>query len=165
MRSLSFLPILLSLSLFTGVASGQGRYDLPEQGQQPLQSGMKNWEQPSLGGSLKDGKTNSKPVIKKVKGAGLKKRKTGTIPTPGIHESASQQDGMKRAKKSQFGSSKTGLIGMGYNQPGNPGSTSFLDGYLLKSMHSDGLARKRTRSEEKPTNNLSPQGKTTTSKF
>jgi hypothetical protein len=67
---------------------------------------------------------------------------------------------MQQDSEAQIGASGRPLLNMG----NNPGSTSFLDGYLLKSLHDDGLAREKPRREDEPKDDLLLQG-TTSSKY
>jgi hypothetical protein len=162
---LFFPAFLITILLFAGVASGQGRYELQEQGQQPLQSDMANREQQGPDGSKVIVKSSSKAKNKKApRVSGIKKSAKGTVPKPDSFGPSSRQYGMEQAKEQQVGVSGSGLLGMGDNQSGSSGSTSFLDGYLLKSLRDDGLARKKSRSEDKTKDDLPLRGKNT-SKF
>jgi len=141
------------------VASGQGRYelpeqgpqplqnDLPEQGPQPLQSDLPNPEQSSLNGPKSIDESNSKAKNQKAPGAaGIKKSAQGASSKPYSFGPASGQYGVPQASGLKIGSS--------------PGSTSFLDGYLLKSLHDDGLARKKPTAEDTPKDDSLLPGKT-----
>jgi len=138
---------LITLLAFAGVARGQGRYELPEQGPQPLQSDLANPEQPGLAGPQSIDVSNSKAKNQKASGAaGIKKSAPGASPKPYSFGPASGQYGVPQAKALQIGSS--------------PGSTSFLDGYLLKSLHDGDLASKKPRAEDKPKDDLLLPGQT-----
>ena len=141
-RRIAVLAFLITLLIFAGVASGQGRYelpeqgpqplqnDLPEQGPQPLQSDLANPEQPGLAGPKSINESNSNAKNQKAPGAaGIKKSAKAASPKPYSFGPVAGQYGVPQARVPQIGSS--------------PGSTSFLDGYLLKSLHDDGLARKK----------------------
>jgi hypothetical protein len=184
-RRLSVFAFLITLLIFAGVASGQGRYelpeqgpqplksdlpeqgpqplksDLPDQGPQPLQGDLANPEQPSLVGPKSIDKSGSKAKkLKAPRAAGIKKSAKGASPKSDSFGPASGQHGVQQARGPQSGVSRSGLLNTGNNQVSSPGSTSFLDGYLQRSLHDDGLARKKPRGEDKPKDDLLLQGKT-----
>ncbi|MGP8106608.1 MAG: hypothetical protein ACLQLE_12040 [Desulfobaccales bacterium] len=176
-RRLSVLASLITLLIFAGVARGQGRYelpeqgpqplqnDLPEQGPQPLQGDLANPEQPGLNGPKSIDQSGFKTTNQKAPtAAGIQKSAKGASPKPDSFGPASGQHGVQQAGGPQIGVSRSGLLNMGNNQVSNPGSTSFLDGYLLRSLHDDGLARKKPAGEDKPKDDLLLPGKTS-SKF
>lgn len=152
----------MALLLLGGVAWAQGRDDLQDQGQQqPLQTDMVNKDQQSL--DLSIDRHNSKAKNKKAARVKDIKKSTETgSPKAESFGPSSRQYGMSNAqsKGPQFGALGSGLIGKGYNQSSSFGSTSFLDGYLLKSLHDEGIARKKPRNEEKPKDDLRLRGKT-----
>ncbi len=172
-RRLLVFAFLIDILIFAGVASGQGRYelpeqgqqslqsDLPEQGQQPLQSDLANPEQPGLDGPNSLDKSNSKAKFyqKPPRAAGIKKSAKG-ITKPDSFGASSGQFGTQQARGPQIGVPGSGLLGMRNNQFSSPGSTSFLDGYLLRSLHDDGLAREKPGGEGKPKDDLPINGKT-----
>lgn len=152
-RRLAVPAFLITLLVFAGVARGQGRYELPEQGPQPLQNALPeqspqplqcdlaNPEQPGLTGPQSIDVSNSKAKNQKASGAaGIKKSAKGAGPRPYSFGPASGQYRVPPARALQIGSS--------------PGSTSFLDGYLLKSLHDGGLARKTPAAEDTPKDDL-----------
>jgi hypothetical protein len=150
-RRLSVLAFSITLLIFAGVARGQDRYELPEQGPQPLQSDLANPEQPGLADPQSIDESNSNAKDQKAPGAaGIKKSAKGASPKPYSFGPATGQYGVPQARGLKIGSS--------------PGSTSFLDGYLLKSLHDDGLARKKPMGEDKPKDDLLLPDKTS-SKF
>ena len=164
-----FQAFLMALWLLGGVAWAQGRDDLQDQGQQqPLQTDMVNKDQQSL--DLSIDRHNSKAKDRKAKAkdrkaarvTDIKKITESSSPKAESLGPSSRQYGMSNAqsKGPQFGASGSGLIGTGYNQSSSFGSTSFLDGYLLKSLHDNGISRKKTRNEEKPKDGLRPRDKT-----
>jgi hypothetical protein len=160
-----FPSFLMALLLFPGVASGQGRYELQDRGQQqPLESDMANRELPGLEGPKTIDKYSPKAKNKKApRVTGIKKSAKGTIPKPDSFGPSSRQHGVEQAKGPQIGVSGSGLLGRGDNQSGSYGSygsTSFLDGYLLKSLHADRLKKKKSRREEMPNDDLPRSGKT-----
>jgi hypothetical protein len=176
-RRLSLLSSLITLLIFAGVASGQGRYELSEQGQQPLQNDLPeqrpqplqndlaNPGQPGLAGPKSIEPSYSKAKNQKFpRAAGIKKSAEGASPKPDSFGLASGQYGAQQARGPEIGVSRSGLLGMANNQSSSPGSTSFLDGYLLKSLHDDGLGRKKPAGEDKPKDDLLLPGKTS-SKF
>ncbi len=162
-RRLAVPAFLITLLVFAGVARGQGRYELPEQGPQPLQnalpeqgpqplqSDLANPEQSGLAGLQSIDVSDSKAKNPKASGAaGIKKSAPGASPKPYSFGPASGQYGVPQAGELKIGSS--------------PGSTSFLDGYLLRSLHDDGLGRKKPTAEDKPKDDLLLPG-TTSSKY
>ena len=168
-RQLSLLAFFITLLIFVGVARGQGRYelpeqrpqplqnDLPEQGQQPLQSDLANPEQPGPK-PIADSGSQTKNQ-KAPRPAGIKKQVKSST-KPDFFRHASEPDGMPQARGAQTGASSSGLLGLGTNQLSSPGSTSFLDGYLQRSLHDDGLAREKPAAEDKPKDDLLLQGRT-----
>ena len=113
-RRLSVLAFLITILIFAGVASGQGRYELPEQGPQPLQSDLANPEQPGLDGPKSIDESNSKAKNQKApRAAGIKKSAKGASPKPYSFGPASGQYGMQQAREPQIGVSRSGLLGMG----------------------------------------------------
>jgi hypothetical protein len=157
-----FPAFLMALLLLGGVAWAQVRDDLQDQGQQqPLQTDMVNKDQQSL--DLSIDRHNSKANDRKTARITDIKKSTETgSPKAESFGPSSRQYGMSnpQSKGPQFGASGSGLIGKGYNQSGSFGSTSFLDGYLLKSLHDEGISKKKTSNEEKPKDALRPRGKT-----
>jgi hypothetical protein len=164
-----FQAFLMALLLYGGVAWAQGRDYLQDQGQQePLQTDMVNKDQQIL--DLSIDRHNSKADDRKAKAKDRKaamvtdiKKSTETgSPKAKSLGPSSRQDGVSNAqsKGPQVGALGSGLIGTGYNQSRSFGSTSFLDGYLLKSLHDESISRKRTGNEEKPKYDLRPKGKT-----
>jgi len=151
-RRLAVPAFLITLLVFAGVARGQGRYELPEQGPQPLQnalpeqgpqplqSDLANPEQPGLAGPKSIDASNSTVKNPNLRATGIKKSAKGAGPRPYSFGPASGQYGVPQARALQIGSS--------------PGSTSFLDGYLLKSLHDGGLARKKPAAEDTPKDDL-----------
>ena len=129
---------------------------------------MLNKDQQSL--DLSIDRHNSKGNDKKAKAKDRKaarvtdiKKSTETgSPKAESFGSSSRQYWMSndQSKGPQFGASGSGLIVKGYNQSSSFGSTSFLDGYLLKSLHDKEISRKKTRNEEKPKDDWRPRGKT-----
>jgi hypothetical protein len=172
-RRLAVLAFSITVLIFAGVASGQGRYelpeqgpqplqsDLPEQGPQPLQNDLANPEQPDLDGSKSIDESNSITKNQKTpRPAGIKNSAKGASPKPGSFGPASGQHGVQQAGGPQVGVPRNGLLNMGNHQGSSPGSTSFLDGYLQRSLHDDGLARKKPGGEDKPKDDLLLPGKT-----
>ncbi len=150
-RRIAVLAFLITSLIFAGVARGQGRYELPEQGPQPLQSDLANPEQPGLAGPKSIDQSNSQAKNQKApRAADIKKSAKGASPKPYSFGPASGQYGVPQARGLKIGSS--------------PGSTSFLDGYLLRSLHDDGLGRKKPAGEDNPKDDLLLPGKTS-SKF
>ena len=162
-RRIAVLAFLITSLIFAGVASGQGRYELPEQGPQPLQnvlpeqgpqplqSDLASPEQPGLAGPKSIDESNSNAKNQKApRTAGIKGSAKGANPKPYSFGPASGRYGVPQAGGLKISSS--------------PGSTSFLDGYLLKSLHDDGLARKKPAAEDTPKDDLLLPGKTS-SKF
>ena len=151
-RRLSFPAFIISILLFTGVARGQGRYELlmqgkqplqsdttnQQQGMQPLQNDMKNqeqWLQPLQSDMTKPEQRvldSSKKMPKSI--SPTKNKKTATV-----------SSFKKSAKALQLDVSIGGLAGLGTNQSSSSGSTSFLDGYLLESLHKNGGITKGAR--------------------
>ena len=171
-RRLSVLAFSITLLIFAGVASGQGRYelpeqgpqplqnDLPEQGPQPLQSDLANPEQPGFDGLKSIDQSGFKATNQKAPTAvGIQKSANGASPKPYSFGPASGQHGVQQAGGPQMGVSRSGLLNMGNNQSSSPGSTSFLDGYLLRSLHDDSLVREKPRREDEPKDDLPLQGK------
>lgn len=164
-RRISVPACLMALSLSAGVASGQGDYSLQQQGQQPLRSDLATREQQGLNSSKSKSKTISKPKPQKAPWvAGVKQRTKGTSPKSSFLAPSSGHQRMEPAKGAQTGVSGSGLPAMGHNQSGSSGSTSFLDNYLLNSLHNTRPAKKKGRSEDKSKDVLPLKGKTT-SKF
>jgi hypothetical protein len=157
---LSVLAFLITILIFAGVASGQ---ELPEQGPQPLQSDLANPEQPGLDAPKSISKSGSKATNQKApRAAGIKKSAkgaSGASPKPYSFGPAAGQYGMQQDREAQIGASRGGLLNMGNNQSSSPGSTSFLDGYLLRSLHDDSLVREKPRREDEPKDDLPLQGK------
>lgn len=167
-----FPAFLMTLLLLAGMAWAQGRDDLQGQGQQqPLQMDLVNKDQQSI--DLLIDRHNFKDSGRKAK---LKDRKAATVTdikkstetSSSKAESlgpSSRQYGIANAQsmRPQFSSLGSGLIGKGYNQS-SIGSTSFLDGYFLKSLHDGGISRRhfkeKNRNEEKSKDDLRPRGKT-----
>jgi hypothetical protein len=163
-RRLSVLAFLITLLIFAGMARGQGRYELSEQGQPPLQRDLANPEQPGLDGPRPIADSGSQTKNQKApRPAGIKKQVKG-ITKPDFFRPASGPDGVQQARGTQTGASSSGLLGLENHQLSSPGSTSFLDGYLQRSLHEDGLARKKPAAENKPKDDLLLQGRTS-SKF
>ena len=152
----------MALLLLGGVAWAQGRDDLQDQGQQqPLQTDLVNKDQQSL--DLSIDRHNSKAKDRKAaRVTDIKKITESSSPKAESLGPSSRQYGMSNAqsKGPQVGASGSGFIGKGYNQSSSFGSTSFLDGYLLKSLHDEGISRKKTRNEEKSKDDLRPRRKT-----
>ena len=164
-----FHAFMMALLLLSGVAWAQGRDDPQDQGQQqPLQTDMVNKDQQSLDLSIdrhnsKAKDRNAKPKDRKAaRVTDIKKSTASGSRKAESFGPSSRQYGMPNAqsKGPEFGASGSGLIGTGYNQSSSFGSTSFLDGYLLKSLHDEGISRKKTRDEKKPKHDLRPRGKT-----
>ncbi|MCX5890430.1 MAG: hypothetical protein NTY36_13435 [Deltaproteobacteria bacterium] len=164
-----FQAFLMALLLLGGAAWAQGRDDLQDQGQQqPLQTDMVNKDQQSLDLSIDRHNSKAKDTKAKAKDrkaarvTDIKKSTESGSPKAESFKPSSRQYGMSNAqsKGAQFGTSGRGLIGKGYNQSSISGSTSFLDGYLLKSLHDEGISRKKTRNAEKPKDDLRLKGKT-----
>ena len=157
-----FQAFLMALLLLGGVAWAQGRDDLQDQGQQqPLHTDMVNKDQQPLDLSIE--RHNSKAKDRKAaRVTDIKKITESSSPKAESLGPSSRQYRMSNAqsKGPQFGASGSGLIGTGYNQSSSFGSTSFLDGYLLKSLHDEGISRKKTRNEEKSKDDLRPRRKT-----
>ena len=146
-----FLAFLIGLFLLIGVevVCAQGRGDnLKDQGQQqPLNlsidlsldryhSQAKNQE--ALRGT--DIKENTESGIPKAKSSG---------PSSKQHEMSSGP-----SQGPQLGASESGLIGMGSIKSSSSGSKSFLDGYLLKSLHEGDISNKHISNEKKPKDDL-----------
>jgi hypothetical protein len=158
---LAVLAFLITILIVAGVARGQGRYGLPEQGPQPLGNELSDREHYGLDGPKSISKSGSKATSQKApRAAGTKKNAKGASPKPYAFGPAAGQYGMQQDSEAQIGASGRPLLNMG----NNPGSTSFLDGYLLKSLHDDGLAREKPRREDEPKDDLLLQG-TTSSKY
>lgn len=141
-----FLAFLLSILFLDGVAWAQRRNDLEDQGQyQLLQTDMvdKDQTRPNL---LSIDKPNAKANSKNAaRVTDIKKNIKSSSPKPKSFGSSSRQYGMSDVK-----SKESGLIGTGDNQSGGVGSKSFLDGYLLKSLHDGYISGKKPSNEEKP---------------
>ncbi len=152
---LAVLAFLITIFMFAGVASGQGRYELPEQGPQPLQNGLPeqgpqplqsdlaNTGHPGLDGSKSIDVSNPKAKFnqKAPRAAGIKKSAKGASSKPysfgpDSFGPPSGHYGIQQAKGPQIG------------VPRSPGSTSFLDGYLLRSLHDGGLAGEKAGGED-----------------
>jgi len=161
-RWLSLAAFLIPILISAGGAGAQSVYELRGQGQQPLQSDPANREQQGLNGpkaidkpAVKAKKVPSVPGVKKnAKGA------KGTIFKPDVSGPSSKGQGLGHAKEPQIGGSGSALLDKAENHPGRVGSNSFLDGYLLRSLHDEGSARKKPRSSDKSKDNLL-KGKTT----
>ncbi len=182
---LAVLAFLITILIFAGLARGQGRYDIPEQGPQPLQNGLPeqrpqplqndlpeqgpqllqgdlpNHRQLSLSSGQSMDVCNPKAKLHQPgQGAkGINKSAKGASPKPyafgpGSFEPASGHYGMQQAKEPQFGFPGKGSPGS------SPGSTSFLDGYLLRSLQDDSLGKENRESEDKPTDDLPFNGET-----
>jgi hypothetical protein len=153
---------LIALLLLGGVAWAQGRNDLQDQGQQQLlQSDMVNKDQQRP--DLAIDRHNYQPKNKKAaRVTDIKKNTESGSPKAKSFGPSSRQDGMSKAqsKGPQVGVLGSGLIGNEYYQSSSFGSKSFLDGYLLKSLHDEDISKKKTRNEEKPKDDLPPRGKT-----
>jgi hypothetical protein len=159
---LTVSAFLISILVFAGVASGQGRDELQEQGPQPLQSDTTNqeqWLQPLQGDMANQGrqgldspksidKSDGKAKnIKTPKVTGIKKSAKSTISKPKSFGPSSRQYGIEKGNRSpvrlqvgsQIGASRSGLLRMGDNQSGNSTPNSFLDGYLQRSLAGSSL--------------------------
>jgi hypothetical protein len=158
----SWFPVstcLMAILIFVGAAIGQESGGLREQGQQPFLSGVVKQERQDITGHRYKSCTAA-PNIKTPQVAGVNKNAKGTISKPGFGPFP-RNHGRKQAFGAQVGISKSGPISVGYHCSG---TTSFLDGYLLKSLHHDGSAKKKARSENHPKDDLRLKGKTS-SKF
>jgi len=157
-----FQAFLMALLLFGGVSWAQGRDDLQDQGQQqPLQTDTVNKDQQSL--DLSIDRHNSKVKDRKAaRGTDIKKSTETSSPKAESFGPSSRKYGRSngQSKGPQLGVLGTGLTRKGYDHSSSFGSTSFLDGYLLKSLHDKGISRKKTRNEEKPKDDWRPRGKT-----
>lgn len=171
-----FPVFLITISIFTGVASGQGHYELQEHGQQPSKNNITSrgqWPQPLQTDLVnREQQSNpktagSKPNFKNKqtsKVGGIKRNAKGKISKTDSFKFSSNQHGVDQVKRvnirPQIGASGSGLLGMRNNQSGGSGSSgsaSFLDGYLLKSLHDGRLAEKKKRREEKSKDDKHPK--------
>jgi hypothetical protein len=158
-----FSALLLALFLLGGlggVAWAQGRNNLQGQ-QQLLQTDRGNQYLQPL--DLSIDKYNSQDNDQKA--ARFTESPKNTVsagPTGKSLGPSSRQYGMSKAQKQgpQVGALGRSIIGTGYNPSRSFGSKSFLDGYLLRSLHDNDIPRKRARNEEKPQDGLSSGGKT-----
>ena len=144
--------LLLFIFLSSGMAWAQGGYiDRKGQETQPSQTASADREYQSLGaskgpGSHKAKKTNSKaPRITHIK-----KSLVTVNPKTASQGSSLGQDGASKAQSygSQANDMGSGLSMNGSSPSAGSGSTSFLDGYLLKSLKEDGTARKKVSTEK-----------------
>jgi hypothetical protein len=154
--------LLLVIFLSSGMAWAQGGYiDRKGQEMQPSQTASADREGQSLDtskrpGSYKAKKTNSKtPRVTHIK------KSLVTNPKTASQGSSLGQYGASEAQSygSQVNAGGSGLSIIGPNPSAGPGSTSFLDGYLLKSLKEDGTARKKVSTgkvstEKQPKENL-----------
>ncbi|MGA8572970.1 MAG: hypothetical protein ACLP7A_10175 [Desulfobaccales bacterium] len=184
---LPVLAFLITLFIFAGVASGQGSYelqgqalqplqnDLPEQGPQPLQndlpeqgtpllqSDLPTHRRPGLGGAQSTINPNAKLQQESPRATGIQKGAKGANSKgysfgPDSFGPASGHHGIQQGKGGQLGVPSRNL-GMGNDQVSSPGSTSFLDGYLLNSLHENELGRE-TPGEGPPQEDLPLSGET-----
>jgi hypothetical protein len=156
-----FHAFLMALLLLGGMAWAQGLGDFQDQGQQqPLQNDLLNNGQQSL--DLSIDRANSQAKQKKpTRVTTIKKSAEIGNPKAASFGPSSRQFGISHSpsKESQFGSLGIGAIGKGYDPSSSFSSKSFLDGYLLKSLHDDSISSKRTRKEGKAEDDLRLKGK------
>jgi hypothetical protein len=152
---LSLAAFVIPILVPAGMAGAQIGYEVRGQGQQPLQSELANRQQQGLNGP----KAIDKPASKAKKAPSAKwgkkdaKSAKGAIFKPGFSGKSSKGQRFEQAKEPQIGGSESDLLDKAKNYSSRVGSNSFLDGYLLQSLHDDG-ARKKMRSSDKPNNNL-----------
>ncbi len=143
-RRLAVLAFAITLLIFAGVARGQGRYEPAEQGRQSLPSDLASPEPPGLDGPKSVAESYSKAKNPAAgRPADIRKGAPGTGPKRVDLGPISGQYAVPQAKGPQIGVSGSGLLGLGNPPSSGPGSTSFLDGYFIRSLHDDGLARKK----------------------
>lgn len=158
-----FFAFLLTFLVFAGVAGGQGRYELPEQGQQPFLSNLTPEEQQGPAGAKTLNRSGSQAKNKKApRAAGIKKSAAGGVPRPDSPGPASKPPGLAQAQGFPVGLLGSGQFGKAAHQSGGSGAISFLDGYLLRSLHDEGMARKKAKKEDKPKDDFPQRGKTVT---
>jgi hypothetical protein len=146
--------LLLFIFLSSGMAWAQGGYiDRKGQETQPSQTASANREYQSLDASKRPGshkakKTNSKaPRITRIK-----KSLVTVNPKTASQGSSLGQDGASKAQNygSQVSAMGCGLSMNGSSPSAGSGSTSFLDGYLLKSLQDGGTTRRKVSTEKQP---------------
>lgn len=154
------LTLLLALFLLVGLAWAQGRDDLKDRGQQqPLRTDMVGNDQrldlsiDKYTSQAKDKEAATVTDSKKNTGRGSSKTKSV--------KPSSREDMILNAqpKGPQVGALGSGLLDKGFKQSSSSDSKSFLDGYLLKSLHKDSIPREKTKAEKKPKENMPPRGK------
>jgi hypothetical protein len=145
-----FLAFLMALFLLVGagVAWAQGRDDLQDQGQK---------QRLDLSVDLSTDRYNSQSKNKKaVMVMDIKENTESGSPKAKSFGASSRQHEVSndQTQGPQVGALGSGLFGKGYNESSSIGSKSFLDGYLLKSVHDDGISSKNIRNKEKPKDDL-----------
>jgi hypothetical protein len=143
MRRWIFHAFLMTLLLLGGAGWVQGRDDLQDQErQQPLQTEMVNKDQQSLDLSI-DRHNSTAKEKKAARDTNIKKSTESRSPKAESFKPLSRQYGISKARSKgpQCDTLESGLMGMGYNQSSGFDSTSFLDDYLLKSLHDDNISK------------------------
>ncbi len=156
----------LAILCFAGVAWAQGgNLDRPGQEkpflppvstESPYQSSTENPYQ-SLEASKGSASPKAKEINKKAaKPKNINKNRIGGRPKTDSHSPSLGQSGASQGKSSNptLGAVESAPIGKSLSLPGGSTSTSFLDGYFLKSLHEERMARKKPSAGTDPKDNL-----------
>jgi hypothetical protein len=156
-----FPAFLLAILPLVGGAWTQGRYVPPESGPQLSPTDKLDRQQQGFDGSKgRDRQPNSKDRGKKAaRVTEIKSTAMSAGPRVGLAPGRYGKSSV-RNQGPQSDANGSCLIGRGFNQSGSYGSTSFWDGYLLRSLQGEGAARKKAGSEDRAKDVWPPRGRT-----
>lgn len=152
----NFFPpaLLLVIFLSSGMAWAQAGYiDSKGQETQPSPTASADREYQSLDASKRPGSQKAKKTNSKAPGITHSKKSLVTVnPKTASQGSSLGQYGASEAQRygSQANPMGSGLSVKGHSPSAGSASTSFLDGYLLKSLKDDGTAKRKVSTEKQP---------------